>query len=132
VEVAALAGQPGALARFIPDPMPLDRDRRTLLLQKLSPFPPPLQARLICVAALALPAGDSFLKRVCPGEIVPQEHGQHGFGYAASFLVAAPTQPRAQWSYHTTPHQPSAQGDRARYPYFQSPNDWISALRIGL
>jgi XTP/dITP diphosphohydrolase len=49
------------------------------------------------VAALALPGQDIIFKEgVCPGEIVPQEHGQHGFGYDAIFLVAGTQHTMAQ------------------------------------
>lgn len=123
LEVAALAGQPGLhSARFIPDPHATDRDRRALLLQKLSPFPRPWQARFICVAALALPGQEIIFKEgVCPGEIVPQEHGQHGFGYDAIFLVAGTQHTMAQLELsHKNRISHRAQAIRALYPYFQS------------
>lgn len=123
LEVAALAGQPGLhSARFIPDPRATDHDRRALLLRKLAPFPHPWQARFICVAALALPGQDIIFKEgVCPGEIVPQEHGQHGFGYDAIFLVAGTQHTMAQLELsHKNRISHRAQAIRALFPYFPS------------
>jgi XTP/dITP diphosphohydrolase len=120
LEVAALAGQPGLhSARFIPDPRATDRDRRALLLEKLAPYPRPWQARFICVAALALPGQDLIFKEgICPGEIIPQERGRHGFGYDAIFLVAGTHHTMAELELSHKNHiSHRAQAIRALYPY---------------
>jgi len=120
LEVAALDGQPGLhSARFIPDPRATDHDRRALLLEKLAPFPRPWQARFICVAALALPGQDLIFKEgICPGEIIPQEHGQHGFGYDAIFMVAGTHHTLAELDLPQKNHiSHRAQAIRALYPY---------------
>lgn len=122
LEVAALDGQPGLhSARFIPDPLATDRDRRALLLEKLAPFPRPWQARFVCVAVLALPGQDLIFKEgVCPGEIIPQEHGLHGFGYDAIFMVADTHHTMAELDLSQKDHiSHRAQAIRALYPYLQ-------------
>jgi XTP/dITP diphosphohydrolase len=89
LEVQALDGQPGLhSARFSPIPGATDRDRRILLLQKVQIKPRPWLARFRCVIALASPAGKLFFSEgVCPGEIIPEERGQNGFGYDPIFLL---------------------------------------------
>jgi XTP/dITP diphosphohydrolase len=89
LEVDALDGQPGLhSARFSSIPGATDRDRRTLLLQKVQTKPRPWAARFRCVIALASPAGQlSFSEGICPGEIIPEERGQNGFGYDPIFLL---------------------------------------------
>lgn len=90
LEVAVLGGAPGVhSARFSPHPGATDADRRALLLEKLSVFPRPWLARFCCSVALAHPDGQiAFAEGECPGEIIPQERGQNGFGYDPIFLVA--------------------------------------------
>ncbi len=90
LEVDALHGQPGIYsARFASQPNASDKDRRSYLLQKLEPHPRPWAARFVCVVALANPEGEIFFAEgYCPGEIIPVERGQHGFGYDPIFLVA--------------------------------------------
>lgn len=90
LEVDALQGQPGVhSARFSPHPGATDADRRALLLAKLAVHPRPWIARFRCVVALAHPAGQiAYAEGVCPGEIIPQERGQNGFGYDPIFLLA--------------------------------------------
>ena len=40
------------------------------------------------MVALTTPEGDShFTEGACPGEIIPEERGQFGFGYDPIFLV---------------------------------------------
>jgi XTP/dITP diphosphohydrolase len=89
LEVDALEGQPGLHSRrFSPIPGATDRDRRALLLQKIQSKPRPWGARFKCVIALASPAGKlSFSEGICPGEIIPEERGQNGFGYDPIFLL---------------------------------------------
>ena len=89
LEVAALDGQPGLhSARFAPQPNATDADRRTYLLGKLDSQPRPWTALFRCVVALTIPGGTSrFVEGTCQGEIIPQQRGQHGFGYDPIFLV---------------------------------------------
>jgi XTP/dITP diphosphohydrolase len=89
LEVDALDGQPGLQsARFSPIPGATDRDRRSLLLQRVQGKPRPWTARFRCVIALAAPAGRlSFSEGICPGEIIPEERCQNGFGYDPIFLL---------------------------------------------
>jgi len=91
LEVEALDGQPGLhSARFSPMPGATDRDRRELLLQKVQNKPRPWVARFRCVIALAVPTGELYFSEgVCPGEIIPEERGQNGFGYDPIFLLSA-------------------------------------------
>ena len=89
LEVEALGGAPGIYsARYAPQPGATDADRRALLLERLADFPRPWTARFrcaVCVAAPGLPPlqveGD------CPGEIIPTERGQNGFGYDPIFWL---------------------------------------------
>jgi XTP/dITP diphosphohydrolase len=89
LEVAALGGEPGLYsARYMPKPGATDADRRAYLLQKLRGLPRPWLARFRCTVALADPAGRvQFAEGACPGEIIPQERGQDGFGYDPIFLL---------------------------------------------
>jgi XTP/dITP diphosphohydrolase len=89
LEVDALGGQPGLRsARFAPIPNATDADRRAYLLQRLQDHPRPWPARFRCVIALATPAGElRYSEGICPGEIIPTERGQNGFGYDPIFLL---------------------------------------------
>jgi XTP/dITP diphosphohydrolase len=89
LEVDALDGQPGLhSARFAPWPGATDADRRRLLLEKLRLKPSPWSARFRCVVALASPSGQvRFAEGICPGEVIPAERGQNGFGYDPIFLI---------------------------------------------
>ena len=89
LEVAALDDAPGLYsARFANKPHATDADRRAYLLQKLEAHPRPWLARFRCWVALANPAGDlQFAEGLCPGEIIPEERGAHGFGYDPIFLL---------------------------------------------
>lgn len=89
LEVAALGGLPGIRsARFAPMPGATDADRRAYLLQRLAGYPRPWQARFHCTLALATPSGElHFGDGVCPGEIIPEERGDNGFGYDPIFLI---------------------------------------------
>lgn len=90
LEVDALHGQPGLhSARFSPHPGATDADRRVLLLERLATHPRPWFARFRCVVALAQPDGPiAFAEGICPGEIIPQERGENGFGYDPIFLLS--------------------------------------------
>ncbi len=89
LEVDALGGAPGIYsARYAPQPQATDADRRRYLLRNLAPHPRPWQARFRCVIAIAEPHGPvHFAAGVCPGEIIPEERGAHGFGYDPIFLL---------------------------------------------
>jgi len=89
LEVDALGGLPGIRsARFSPRPGATDADRRLYLLQRLESLPRPWTARFRCTVALATPVGEVyFAEGECPGEIIPEERGQGGFGYDPIFLL---------------------------------------------
>jgi len=89
LEVDALDGAPGLhSARFSPKPGATDADRRALLLQILQAYPRPWRAHFHCTVALATPDGwVGVAEGNCPGEIIPEERGQNGFGYDPIFLV---------------------------------------------
>jgi len=89
LEVDALDGAPGLhSARFSPKPGATDSDRRALLFQYLQAHARPWRARFHCTVALATPDGwVGFTEGNCPGEIIPVERGQNGFGYDPIFFV---------------------------------------------
>jgi XTP/dITP diphosphohydrolase len=89
LEVDALGGEPGIRsARYLARPKASDAGRRAYLLEKLRPHPRPWTARFRCAIALATPDGEMhFSQGECPGEIIPEERGENGFGYDAIFLV---------------------------------------------
>jgi len=102
LEVDALGGAPGVqTARLSED----DASRRARLLQLLAAHPRPWTARFRCSVALAGSRGQAAVGRgVCEGEIIPQERGDHGFGYDPIFLVAGTT--------HTMAELPAAEKNR--------------------
>ncbi len=94
LEVDALGGRPGLYsARFSPLPHASDADRRAYLLEQLQGLPRPWLAKFRCVVALIttqqaanhIPA--RIVEGICPGEIIPEERGSHGFGYDPIFLL---------------------------------------------
>jgi len=89
LEVEALHGEPGLhSARYLPRVGATDADRRTYLLEKLLGITQPWRACFRCTVALADPSGNVyFAEGACPGEIIPQERGQDGFGYDPIFLL---------------------------------------------
>ena len=91
LEVAALGGKPGLFsARYAQVPGASDADRRAILLQELAQHARPWLARFHCVVAIATPAGRLyFSKGECPGEIIPEERGDNGFGYDPIFLISS-------------------------------------------
>ena len=100
LEVAALNGIPGIhSARFINDPNATDKDRRSLLLSKLQTYERPWKARFMCAAVLMFP-GEAARHALgeCLGEIIPDERGEHGFGYDAIFLVDGTNKTMAELS----------------------------------
>ncbi len=89
LEVDALGGAPGLHSARLVGPGRTDAERRRALLGLLQPHPRPWSARFRCVVALASPEGEVDLAEgICPGEVVPEERGEHGFGYDPIFLVA--------------------------------------------
>jgi len=91
LEVDALEGAPGLYsARFSPLPHATDADRRAVLLSRLQSKPRPWQAHFHCTVALATPSGEVlFTQGDCPGEIIPEERGQNGFGYDPVFFISS-------------------------------------------
>ncbi len=89
LEVAALGGAPGLYsARYAPNPDATDADRRRYLLAQLEGKPRPWQARFVCVIAVVAPSGTlHFAEGTCAGEIIPDERGEHGFGYDPIFYL---------------------------------------------
>lgn len=89
LEVDELGGQPGIRsARYSTRPGAGDADRRAYLLEKLAGRPGPWTARFRCVIAIAKPDGEIFFAEgVCPGQIIPEERGEQGFGYDPIFLL---------------------------------------------
>lgn len=89
LEVEALNGLPGIhSARLVASPQATDAQRRKALLERLEGKPRPWKAHFRCVVAIATPVGEVFFfEGVCPGEIIPQQRGSHGFGYDPIFLL---------------------------------------------
>lgn len=89
LEVDALGGAPGLHSARLLGPGHSDAERRQALLHLLHSHPRPWTARFRCTVALASPNGEIDLAEgTCPGEIIPEERGEHGFGYDPIFLVA--------------------------------------------
>ena len=88
LEVKVLEGAPGLHSkRYSPDPDASDADRRKLLLNNLQAYPRPWEARFVCAVALASSDGRlAEYQDYCKGEIIPEERGEHGFGYDRIFL----------------------------------------------
>lgn len=103
LEVKALGGNPGIFsARYSGKQGASDVDRRKFLLQKLQFHPRPWSAQFRCVVAVHEPGGETFLgEGVCPGEIIPDERGDHGFGYDPIFQVAGTNLTMAELSLET-------------------------------
>lgn len=90
LEVEALNGAPGLYSnRFTGNPNASDADRRKFLLASLQGLPRPWTARFHCTVAIAVPGGEIFFTEGnCPGEIIDEERGDHGFGYDPIFLLS--------------------------------------------
>lgn len=96
LEVAALDGQPGLHSRrFSPLAGASDADRRQYLLSRLVGKPRPWTACFRCSVAILEPQEVArpephyyFAEGTCPGEIIPEERGDNGFGYDPIFLLA--------------------------------------------
>lgn len=89
LEVDALDGQPGLYShRFAPWPDATDADRRAYMINRLEGKPRPWLAHFHCTIAVALPDGQVYYADGdCPGEIIQEERGTHGFGYDAIFYM---------------------------------------------
>jgi XTP/dITP diphosphohydrolase len=88
LEVDALGGRPGLHSnRFGPQPS-TDASRRAFLLQNLDGIPRPWVARFRATVAVASPGRDVItVEGTCPGQIVPEERGEKGFGYDPIFQL---------------------------------------------
>ncbi len=94
LEVEALDGAPGLhSARFLPVPGAKDADRRAYLLERLRGIPVPAKcpgwpAQFRCCVAIADLKGEIQLAEGrCPGFIIREERGEHGFGYDPLFYI---------------------------------------------
>jgi XTP/dITP diphosphohydrolase len=89
LEVEALNGAPGIFsARYSPKKGADDKDRRDYLLEQLQEISRPWTARFHCTVAVAGPKGViQITEGYCPGEVIPIERGESGFGYDPIFLV---------------------------------------------
>ncbi len=90
LEVDALDGAPGIhSARFNGIPGSTYPQLRAYLLQQLGGKPRPWTARFRATIAIAVPDGEVlYAEGTCEGEIVPQERGEHGFGYDPIFYIS--------------------------------------------
>jgi len=89
LEVDALDGRPGLhSARYIPGAHASDADRRRKLVADLAGKPRPWLAHFHCTVALAFSKGQVCLADGdVYGEILPEEHGECGFGYDRLFYI---------------------------------------------
>jgi XTP/dITP diphosphohydrolase len=89
LEVEALGGLPGLHShRYSTKPNASDADRRSLLLQRLHGQPRPWRAHFHCTVCICVPQGELYFSEAdCPGEIIPEERGDNGFGYDPIFLI---------------------------------------------
>lgn len=89
LEVDALDGAPGLhSARYHPDPLAGDAERRSMLLEALVGKPQPWIAHFHCTVVIAPPNGNLILgDGKCPGIIISEERGTGGFGYDPIFLL---------------------------------------------
>ena len=89
LEVAALDGAPGVYSARYAGEGASDADRRKLLLSELAQLPNEnLQARFVCVVAIATPDGSVLNSSggVCEGRMIFTERGTNGFGYDPLFV----------------------------------------------
>jgi XTP/dITP diphosphohydrolase len=105
VEVEVLHGYPGIHSARIG---PTQKERTTVLLDRLKGLPRPWPARFTCTIALAVPGRPTeFFAGECHGEIVPEWRGEAGFGYDPVFLV-----PEAGKTFGEMPRE-----EKARYSH---------------
>jgi XTP/dITP diphosphohydrolase len=90
LSVDALGGLPGVRSARFAGPGAQDAQNNAHLLHELARFPRPWKAAFVCAAAAALPGRVvAEATGTVPGEIVPTERGQEGFGYDPLFLVSS-------------------------------------------
>lgn len=101
LEVDALGGKPGLHSnRFGPEPY-TDASRRAYLLRQLSGQPRPWVARFRATVAVASPErGVKLVEGICPGEIIPKERGEGGFGYDPIFQLKSIARTMAELDMH--------------------------------
>jgi XTP/dITP diphosphohydrolase len=89
LEVDVLGSAPGLhSARYSPVPNASDADRRAHLLQNLKGYAQPWKAHFRCIIAIAQPGEEIvYAEGICPGEIIPEERGDGGFGYDPVFYL---------------------------------------------
>ena len=89
LEVDALGGEPGPRSRRYAGEGASDAARIDFLLARLKDVPEPERtARFRCVIAIAAPHGQTELfSGECPGIIISQPRGRHGFGYDPIFYL---------------------------------------------
>ena len=89
LEVDALDGAPGVYSARYAGPDATDEDRYRKLLHTLAAQPDaPRTARFRCVVALVTPDGAAYTTDgICPGVIIDEPRGSHGFGYDPVFLL---------------------------------------------
>lgn len=90
LEVIPLGGMPGIYShRFTPVNNASDRDRCFYLLGRLGEKPKPWPAAFHCTALLYINHHEIYsCHGICPGEIISEYRGEHGFGYDPIFLVS--------------------------------------------
>lgn len=99
LEVEALGGAPGLHSARTAGPGRSDADRRQKLLGQLASRPRPWLAYFRCAVVLSSPDGQTDAAvGECPGEIIPVERGDGGFGYDPIFLVAGTDRTMAELS----------------------------------
>jgi XTP/dITP diphosphohydrolase len=91
LEVDALDGAPGVHShRYNGIPGSTYPQLRAYLVKQLNGKPRPWSARFRATIAIAIPDGELlYSEGTCKGEIIPQERGEHGFGYDPIFYLPA-------------------------------------------
>ena len=88
--VDCLGGKPGVKsARFATSPTPRNLCTKLLRVMRLSRrcVGTNRRAKFVCVIAIAYPSGKvKTVKGVCPGRIIHEMRGRHGFGYDPVFV----------------------------------------------
>ncbi len=85
LEVDALDGAPGVHSARFAGPTATDAENRAHLKEKMRGHTVP-DAQFRTVLAFVDENGTRFFEGVCRGEIIPEERGEHGFGYDALFV----------------------------------------------
>lgn len=100
LEVHALGGRPGPFSARYGGPGLSEGERAAHLLSEVEDLGSVSRsARFICVAALAIPDGPSFLETgVCEGFLLREPSGSQGFGYDPVFALAGQRRSLAEFS----------------------------------